>query len=133
MPDAILPALGILVRCFVCILDEPIVDIAEDHGVSRCLQEGFVNKLCIRLFLVDGAVVVAVTPGLSAKAVKFIIRSRRASGSHRAIGGAVRGVIGLNFQIADPLGLVIGIELVREAAVVPVRVIEAIWRLVNVC
>jgi hypothetical protein len=53
MPDAILPPFGFARGGFVCVLEEPVVDIAQYHGVVVGAEERLVYELRIGLFLVD--------------------------------------------------------------------------------
>lgn len=60
MPDAVLPSLGFRGAGLVRVVLEPIVDVAEYHGVPRGVQKSLVDQLGVRLLLVKHAALPSV-------------------------------------------------------------------------
>lgn len=49
MSNAILPAICTRLSLLVRVLNEPIVDVSEQHSVTWCFQQSFVDELGIWL------------------------------------------------------------------------------------
>lgn len=57
VPDAVLPAFCLALSSFVGVPTEPVVNVAQDHGMVRGIEKSSIDKLGVRLLLVDGIVI----------------------------------------------------------------------------
>lgn len=95
VPDAVLPALRLAVCRLIGVPPEPLIDVAQDHGVVGCLKQRAVDKLCIGLVPVNGTVILETS-----------VVGRRATGGVRPCGWVVE------------VALLLGVIAVGEVIVV---------------
>lgn len=131
MPDTVLPPLRLLISRLVRILNEPVINVAQNHGMPRRLQQCSINQLRIRLRLVQTAVVlVFYSPRCHHGCLDLIMRSRISGPWDRAVRTA--SVVHRSFDFDDSrrtLRVVLAVELQKLVGRgVLVRAVQPVWR-----
>jgi len=89
VPNAVLPAFCLGDGSFVSVLLEPVVDVAENHGVTICMKECLVYELGVWLLLIY----CDLAPGVATGRIRRHTVVRRGSSGHGRVGASIACVI----------------------------------------